>query len=350
MTTDVLLEAEGVSKTFPLTVGLLRRRIGEVRAVEDVTLAIRAGETLALVGESGSGKTTLAKVLIRLLTPTSGLIRFEGRDLTRLPERALQSVRRQMQIVFQDPASSLNPRRRVKDIVAAPLEVHGIGTPRSRLQRVGELLERVELPPRDFMFRYPHALSGGQRQRVAIARALALEPKFVVLDEPTSALDVSVQAKIVALLKRLQGELSLTYLFISHDLSLVRNVADTIAVMYLGKVVEIAQTEELFRAPSHPYTRALLSTIPVVDDAERALVPEKITLTGEIPSAARIPPGCAFHPRCYARFEECDRVRPELVAVAPHHRVRCILYDPAHGARGLPRAAVPAGERRSDGS
>jgi len=341
MTTRILLQAERVSKVFPLTVGLLRRRVGEVHAVEDVTLAIRAGETLALVGESGSGKTTLAKVLIRLLAPTAGSICFEERDLTRLSEWALRPVRRQMQIVFQDPASSLNPRRRVKDIVAAPLEVHGIGTPRTRLRRAGELLERVELPPRDFMFRYPHALSGGQRQRVAIARALALEPRFLVLDEPTSALDVSVQAKIVGLLRRLQRDLSLTYLFISHDLSLVRNVADTIAVMYLGKVVEIAPTEELFRAPGHPYTRALLSTIPVVDDSEQALVPEKISLTGEIPSAARIPPGCAFHPRCYARVEGCDRIRPDLVETAPHHQVRCILYDPAHGARGLPQAAVP---------
>ncbi len=343
-----MLEAEGVSKVFPLTVGLFRRRVGEVRAVDGVALSIRAGETLALVGESGSGKTTLAKVLIRLLPPTAGVIRFDGRELTRLSERALRPVRRQMQIVFQDPASSLNPRRRVKDIVAAPLEIHDIGTPLQRLRRVAELLERVELPPGDFMFRYPHALSGGQRQRVAIARALALEPKFLVLDEPTSALDVSVQAKIVGLLRRLQRDLSLTFLFISHDLSLVRNVADTIAVMYLGKVVEFAPTETLFRAPSHPYTRALLSTIPLVSDAEQALVPEKISLSGEIPSAARIPPGCAFHPRCYARIEGCDRVLPDLLETGPHHRVRCILYDPAHGARGLPRTAVGAGERSGE--
>jgi len=343
-----VLEAEGVSKVFPLTVGLFRRRVGEVRAVDGVALSIRAGETLALVGESGSGKTTLAKVLIRLLPPTAGVIRFDGRDVTRLSERALRPVRRQMQIVFQDPASSLNPRRRVKDIVAAPLEIHGIGTPLQRLRRVAELLERVELPPGDFLFRYPHALSGGQRQRVAIARALALEPKFLVLDEPTSALDVSVQAKIVGLLRRLQRDLSLTFLFISHDLSLVRNVADTIAVMYLGKVVEFAPTETLFRAPSHPYTRALLSTIPLVDDAEQALVPEKISLTGEIPSAARIPPGCAFHPRCFARITGCDRVLPDLLEIGPHHRVRCILYDPAHGARGLPRTAVRAGERSGE--
>ncbi len=331
-----LLEARNVTKVFPLTVGLLRRQVGEVRAVNRVTLEVHAGQTLAVVGESGSGKTTLARVLIRLLSPTSGEIRFDGVDVTRLSEQALRPLRRQMQIVFQDPTSSLNPRKRVKDIVGEPLEVYGVGTPRERLLLVAELLEIVELPPRDFMFRYPHALSGGQRQRVAIARALALHPKFLALDEPTSALDVSVQAKIIGLLKRLQRELSLTYLFISHDLSLVRNVANTIAVMYLGKIVEMAPASELFRAPSHPYTRALLSTIPVVSDDEKALVPEKITLGGEIPSAAHIPSGCPFHPRCYARIDGCDRVVPELIKVGPDHYARCILYDPVFGALGLP--------------
>ncbi len=334
-----LLEVRDLMKVFPLTVGLFRRRVGEVRAVNGVTLDIPQGKTLALVGESGSGKTTLARVLLRLSDPTGGQIRFEGADITSLSEGALRPLRRQMQIVFQDPASSLNPRKRVKDIVSEPLEVHRVGTPRHRLRMVAELLERVELPPQDFLFRYPHTLSGGQRQRVAIARALALHPKFLVLDEPTSALDVSVQAKIVGLFKRLQRELSLTSLFISHDLSLVRNVADTIAVMYLGKIVEVASTAELFRAPSHPYTRALLSTIPVVSDDEKALVPEKITLMGEVPSAARIPSGCAFHPRCYARVAGCERILPELITVGPDHLVRCVLYDPVMGAPGLPSPA-----------
>ncbi|MDR7521255.1 MAG: ABC transporter ATP-binding protein [Armatimonadota bacterium] len=332
----VLVEADSVVKHFPITRGLLRRRVGEVRAVDGVSLAIPKGATVALVGETGSGKTTLGKIIVRLLRPTAGRIVFDGRDITALDEAALRPIRRQIQIVFQNPASSLNPRRRVREIIEEPLVVHRLGTPLERWRRVHELLERVELPPRDFLFRYPHALSGGQRQRVAIARALALAPRFIVLDEPTSALDVSVQAKIIALLRRLQRELDLTYLMISHDLSLVRNVADAIAVMYLGKIVEVAPTEELFARPAHPYTRALLSAIPTVSDEEAALIPEKITLGGEVPSAARVPPGCAFHPRCYARLDACDRVVPDLLRVGPDHHARCILYDRAFGAPGLP--------------
>jgi len=331
-----LLDARGLVKYFPVTAGLLRRRVGDVKAVDGVSLAIEEGTTLALVGETGSGKTTLGRLLTRLLTPTNGQIVFEGRDITGLDEQALRPVRRQMQMVFQNPASSLNPRRRVKEIIEEPLVVHGIGTPVARLRQVRELLERVALPPRDFLFRYPHALSGGQRQRVAIARALALHPRLIVLDEPTSALDVSVQAKIIGLLRRLQRELRLTYLFISHDLSLVRNVAESIAVMYLGKIVELAAAERLFTSPSHPYTRALLSAIPTVSDEEAALIPEKIVLRGEIPSPSRVPPGCAFHPRCYARIDGCDRVVPELITLGDGHAARCILYDPALGAPGLP--------------
>jgi oligopeptide transport system ATP-binding protein len=330
-----LLDAYALVKYFPVTAGLLRRKVGDVKAVDGVRLVLDEGQTLALVGETGSGKTTLGRLLLRLLTPTSGRITFAGRDITHLGEHDLRSVRRQMQMVFQNPASSLNPRRRVEDIIKEPLVIHGVGTPAQRLHRVGELLERVELPPKDFLFRYPHALSGGQRQRVAIARALALHPRVVVLDEPTSALDVSVQAKIITLLRRLQQDFMLTYLFISHDLSLVRNVADTIAVMYLGKIVELAPAQTLFRQPSHPYTRALLSTIPTVSDEEAALIPEKIVLHGEIPSPARVPPGCAFHPRCYARIEGCDRIVPELIALRTDHAVRCILYDAAFGAPGL---------------
>ena len=331
-----LLESEALVKSYPLTAGLLRRRVGDVKAVDGVSVTLEEGRTLALVGETGSGKTTLGRLLVRLLEPTSGRVVFDGQEITRYSESELRPVRRQLQMVFQNPASSLNPRRRVREIIEEPLVIHNVGTPLPRLRRVSELLERVELPPRDFLFRYPHALSGGQRQRVAIARALALSPRLVVLDEPTSALDVSVQAKIVALLRRLQRELKLTYLFISHDLSLVRNVADTIAVMYLGKVVEFAPAETLFRDPRHPYTRALLSTIPTVSDEEAALIPEKIVLQGEIPSPARVPSGCAFHPRCYARIEGCDRIMPELLSVGATQMVRCILYDPAHGSPGLP--------------
>ncbi len=330
-----LVEVTSVVKHFPITQGFLRRRVGEVRAVDGVSLRIPEGATLALVGESGSGKTTLARVILRLLSPTSGRVTFDGSEITALDEGALRPVRQKMQIVFQNPASSLNPRRRVSEIIEEPLLIHRRGTPSERRRRVGELLERVELPPRDFMFRYPHALSGGQRQRVAIARALALSPRFIVLDEPTSALDVSVQAKIITLLRRLQRDMGLTYLVISHDLSLVRNFAEEIAVMYLGKVVEMAPVARLFADPKHPYTRALLSTIPTVSDEESALVPEKIALGGEIPSPANVPPGCSFHPRCYARVEECDRIVPGLVPVGSSHHASCILYG---------RAAVAAGE------
>ena len=331
-----LLQSEALVKYFPLTTGLLHRKVGDVKAVDGVSVTLEEGRTLALVGETGSGKTTLARLLVRLLEPTSGRIFFDGQDVTRRSEAELRPVRRHLQMVFQNPASSLNPRRRVREIIEEPLIIHSIGTPLQRLRRVSELLERVELPPKDFLFRYPHVLSGGQRQRVAIARALALSPRLVVLDEPTSALDVSVQAKVIALLRRLQRELKLTYLFISHDLSLVRNVADAVAVMYLGKVVELAPAETLFSYPCHPYTRALLSAIPTVSDEEAALIPEKIVLQGEIPSPARVPPGCAFHTRCYARIAGCDRIVPEFLQVGADHQVRCILYDPARGAKPSP--------------
>lgn len=330
-----LIEARDVVKHFPITSGLLHRKVGDVRAVDGVNLSVEAGTTLALVGETGSGKTTLARIVVRLLPQTAGRIFFDGKEITGLDDKELRPLRRQMQIVFQNPASSLNPRHRVKEIIEEPLLIHSVGTPQSRWRRVEELLETVELPPRDFVFRYPHSLSGGQRQRVAVARALALEPRFVVLDEPTAALDVSVQAKIIGLLRRLQAEMHLTYLVISHDLSLMRNVADVIAVMYLGRIVEKAPAAGLFLHPAHPYTRALLSAIPTVSEEESALIPEKIVLTGEVPSPAHVPPGCPFHPRCYARIEACDSVVPEAVPIGEGHSVRCILYDPAHGRPGL---------------
>jgi oligopeptide transport system ATP-binding protein len=322
-----LLRVEQLKKYFPITAGVLSRQVGQVKAVDDVSFTVPEGQTSALVGESGSGKTTVGKAVIRLIRPTAGDILFNDTNIAALRERELKSWRRQMQMVFQDPSSSLNPRRRVADIVATPLEVHGIGTRRERLARVRELLDLVELPEK-YLYSYPHALSGGQKQRVAIARALALHPRFVVLDEPTSALDVSVQAKILALLARLQQELGLTYLLISHDLSVVKNFSDYIAVMYLGQIMEMAPTEKLFARPLHPYTRALLSAIPVVSEEELQVIPEHITLEGEIPSSADVPSGCAFHTRCYAIRDTCQvELLPPLVEVESDHQVRCHLFS-----------------------
>lgn len=327
---EALIAARGIKKYFPITKGVFRRAVGEVRAVDDVDLDIAPGETFALVGESGSGKTTLGKVLTRVWAPTAGEILFLGRDIAGLGEDALKPFRRQMQVVHQDPTSSLNPKKRIKDIIEDPLIIHGAGDARFRQRRVRELLDLVELPP-DFLYRYPNAVSGGQKQRVGIARALALNPKLVVLDEPTSALDVSVQAKIIALLRRLQRELNLTYLFITHDLSLVRNLATRVGVMYLGRLVEIGPTERLFSEPRHPYTRSLLSAIPVVSDEELAMIPEKVHPKGEIPSPANAPSGCTFHPRCYQRLDVCDRVRPDLLELGVGQGVRCHLYYEHHG-------------------
>lgn len=321
----ILLRVEHLKKYFPITAGVLGRRIGQVKAVDDVTFTVPEGQTFALVGESGSGKTTVGKTVIRLIRPTAGDILFDGTNLSALRERELKSCRRQMQMVFQDPSSSLNPRRRVADIIATPLEVHGMGTRRERLARVRELLDLVELPEK-YLYSYPHALSGGQKQRVAIARALALHPRLVVLDEPTSALDVSVQAKILALLARLQQEMRLTYFLISHDLSVIKNFSDHVAVMYLGRIMEMASTEELFAHHLHPYTQALLSAIPVVSEEELEIIPERIVLEGDIPSPANIPPGCVFHTRCYARVEKCNLEAPPLTKVNDDHRVWCHLF------------------------
>jgi len=321
-----LLRVEQLKKYFSITAGFLGRQVGQVKAVDDVSFIVPEGQTSALVGESGSGKTTVGKTVIRLIRPTAGDILFNGMNLSMLREREMKSWRRQMQMVFQDPSSSLNPRRRVADIVATPLEVHGIGTRRERLARVRELLNLVELPEK-YLYSYPHALSGGQKQRVAIARALALHPRFVVLDEPTSALDVSVQAKILALLARLQQELGLTYLLISHDLSVVKNFSDYVAVMYLGRIMEMAPTEKLFARPLHPYTQALLSAIPVVSEEELGVIPERITLEGEIPSPANAPSGCVFHTRCYTVRDLCQVELPPLAEVESDHEVRCHLFS-----------------------
>jgi len=322
---SALLRVEGLKKYFPITAGFLGRQVGQIKAVDNVSFAVPEGQTFALVGESGSGKTTVGKAVSRLIRPTAGDILFEGTNISDLGEGELKPWRREMQMVFQDPAASLNPRRRVAHIVATPLEVHGIGGRRERLARVRELLRLVELPEK-YLYSYPHALSGGQKQRVAIARALALNPRFVVLDEPTSALDVSVQAKILALLANLQRELKLTYLLISHDLSVVKNFSDHIAVMYLGKIMEMAPTYELFNNPLHPYTRSLLSAIPVIVDEELELIPERITLEGDIPSPANAPTGCVFHTRCYACMDICKEEAPAPAEVLEGHHVWCHLF------------------------
>ena len=326
---DPILRVENLKKYYPLSGGIFKRRVGEVKAVDGVSFEVQPEETFAVVGESGCGKTTLGKTIIRLLEPTSGRIEFEGTDITNLGNRDLRSIRRDVSVVYQDPTSSLNPRKRIKDIIADPLKIHGIGTKEERQNRVAEVIERVNLSS-DFLYRYPNALSGGEKQRVAIARALVINPTFVLLDEPTSALDVSVQAKIIALLRELQDELGLTYVIISHDLSLVKNIADRIGVMYLGKFMEIGSNEQLFENPVNPYTEQLLSAIPVVDDAEEQLKPSKIAIRGEPPDPKSPPDGCSFHPRCHKGFGACDDLSPELVEYAPGHQTRCLLAPGAH--------------------
>jgi oligopeptide/dipeptide ABC transporter ATP-binding protein len=291
-----------------------------VRAVDGVTFEIYKGETLGLVGESGCGKSTVGRCLLRLIEPTRGAIEFEHRDVLQLEGGSLRALRREMQIIFQDPYASLNPRMRVRDIVAEPLVIHGIGNRTEQRARVAELLSKVGLDP-DYMNRYPHEFSGGQRQRIGIARALALNPKLIVADEPVSALDVSVQAQVVNLLADLQSEFQLTYLFISHGLAVVEHISTRVAVMYLGRIVEVARATELYANPLHPYTRALMSAIPVPDPARKR---ERIMLKGDVPTPINPPPGCRFHTRCPVAIPECAQVDPDLREVAPGHTVACI--------------------------
>jgi peptide/nickel transport system ATP-binding protein len=319
-----LLDVEGLRKHFPIQKGLLRRVVGQVRAVDDVSFHVEEGETLSLVGESGCGKTTTARCILRALTPTAGAIRFRADDgavldVATLPKSRLRPLRRQMQMIFQDPYSSLNPRRTLLDIVAEPLVANGVGTRQERLERVAELLRLVGLRP-EYMRRYPHAFSGGQRQRVGIARALALSPRLVVADEPVSALDVSVQAQILNLMLDLQAQLRLTYLFVAHDLSVVKHVSDRVAVMYVGRIVEMAPTEPLFVTPRHPYTEALLSAVPKPDPRLRA---RRIVLEGEVADPANPPPGCHFHPRCPYAAPICRTETPALAEIQPGHFVSC---------------------------
>ncbi|GAB5603845.1 dipeptide ABC transporter ATP-binding protein [Thermus sp. FJN-A] len=319
-----LLEIKDLKKHFPIRGGVLSRVVASVKAVDGVSFAIRRGEVLGLVGESGSGKTTVGRTLLRLIEPTGGRILFEGQDITELPRDKLRPYRRRMQIIFQDPFSSLNPRMTVGDIIAEPLIIHGIGkTPQERTERVAELLKLVGLSP-DHMRRYPHEFSGGQRQRIGIARALAVAPDFIVADEPVSALDVSIQAQVVNLLQDLKEELGLTLLFIAHDLAVVEYISDRVAVMYLGKVMEIASSRELYRNPKHPYTEALLSAVPIPDPTVKR---ERIVLQGDIPSPINPPSGCVFRTRCRYALPECAHTVPELKEVAPGHYKACIRDD-----------------------
>ena len=320
---DAILVVRDLVKHFSIGGGVFGGEAGVVKAVDGVSFSIRRGETLGLVGESGCGKTTTGRCILQLEKPTSGQILFEGRDLGALPEGELRKVRRRLQVIFQDPYSSLNPRMTVGQIIAEPLAVHGIVPDRAaRAARVRELLGHAGLLPA-MARRYPHELSGGQRQRVGIARALAMEPALIVCDEPVSALDVSIQAQIINLLEELQAEFGLTYLFVAHDLSVVRHISDRVAVMYLGKIVEITDRKSLYESPQHPYTRALLSAVPIPDPAVEA-GRERIVLGGEVPSPLNPPKGCVFHPRCPIAVDECRREVPALREIRADHRVACI--------------------------
>ena len=322
---EVLVKVEHLKKYFPITRGIVfQKEIGAVRAVDDISFEIHRGETLGLVGESGCGKSTTGRTIIQLYRPTSGKVYYQDQDLSDLKGGDLRHLRRNMQIIFQDPYASLDPRMTVGNIIAEPLEIHGIGkSKKERRERVKELLRLVGLNPY-FINRYPHEFSGGQRQRIGVARALALEPEFIVCDEPISALDESIQAQVVNLLEELQDSLGLTYLFIAHDLSMVRHISDRTAVMYLGKIVELAEREELYNNPLHPYTQALLSAVPIPDPvAERNR--QRVILEGDVPSPANPPPGCNFHPRCPIAVEICRQEEPEWREVIPDHWVACHL-------------------------
>jgi oligopeptide/dipeptide ABC transporter ATP-binding protein len=312
---DELVSVRSLVKYFPV-----ENSDDVVRAVDDVSFDIREGETLGLVGESGCGKSTVGRCLLRLIEPTSGHVVFDGKEIVGLPSSELRSLRREMQIIFQDPYASLNPRMSIRSIISEPLKIHGIGNKTEQRERVADLLQKVGLDPK-YADRYPHEFSGGQRQRIGIARALALNPKLIVCDEPVSALDVSVQAQVVNLLQDLQSQLGLTYLFISHGLAVVEHISSRVAVMYLGKIVELADSVDLYKSPLHPYTQALLSAIPVPDPAKKR---ERIVLKGDVPTPINPPSGCRFRTRCPIAIEECAKVVPELRELHPGHFAACI--------------------------
>jgi peptide/nickel transport system ATP-binding protein len=347
-----LVEVRSLKKYFPIRKGVLAREVERVHAVDDVTLSVAEGETLGLVGESGCGKSTLGRCVVRLLDLTDGDVVFDGRSIGKLKARALRPLRREMQMIFQDPYASLNPRKRVGTIIGDPMRIHGIGDRKERKERVEALLETVGLSPEHYN-RFPHEFSGGQRQRIGVARALALRPKLIVADEPVSALDVSIQAQMVNLLEELQDDFRLTYIFIAHDLGVVRHVSDRIAVMYLGKLVELSPAEELYSRPIMPYTEALLSAVPV-PDPDLSDARERIVLEGDVPSPIHPPSGCRFHPRCRYATDICSQVEPPLVDYGNGHLAAChhplnvdketlaqVTASPVHTPETADESAVP---------
>jgi peptide/nickel transport system ATP-binding protein/oligopeptide transport system ATP-binding protein len=320
---ETLVEVKNLVKYFPVRAGLLQRVVNQVKAVDDVSFIVRKGETLGMVGESGCGKTTIGRTMLRLIEPTSGSVNFQGKDVFTLPPRELKVVRRDMQIIFQDPYASLDPRVPIGESVMEGLHIHKIGTPKERTEIMMATLKKVGLE--DYHARrYPHEFSGGQRQRIGIARALALQPSFIICDEPVSALDVSIQSQVLNILKDLQSEFGLTYLFIAHNLSVVEHVSDRVAVMYLGKMVELTSREELFRNPQHPYTKALMSAIPVPNPR---LKRQRTILKGDVPSPLNPPKGCRFHPRCPVAIEKCSQEEPVFKEIKPDHFVACWLAE-----------------------
>jgi oligopeptide transport system ATP-binding protein len=338
---EELLRVEGLVKHFPLTQGIVfKKTVGQVRAVDGVNFTLKSGETLGLVGESGCGKSTVSKLLMSLERPTAGSVFYKGTDITDLKGRELRRLRRNIQIIFQDPYSSLNPRMTVGDIVSEPWDIHpDVVAKGDRQRRTRELLERVGLNP-DFVNRYPHQFSGGQRQRIGIARALALQPEIIICDEPVSALDVSVQAQVVNLLEELQDDFGLSYIFIAHDLSVVRHISDRVAVMYLGSIVEIGSEDDIYEKTAHPYTQALLSAVPVLDPAARA-GKKRIMLTGDVPSPANPPSGCRFRTRCWKAQDICATEPPELVDRGQGHPVACHFAEAVQVVSAVDVAAEP---------